>query len=900
MAILIIADSKMKPLGTPSDVTLDWAAGDSENDFELSASTDVPVQVGDYFWIDGTDIGGYISDRKVDVAGSDSTTVWSGVAWTGLLASKILQPDKGQDYLVASGSLSSVLQNLVNRAGLGGVFTVKAGEKNPTVTRYTFADPRYPDAYMAMTSLLKSCGMRLDITCSDNKVYLSGENVKTVTGTIDSDLVDFSAETNNRRVNHLIGLGKGDLKARTVTHWYADAKGNVSQKQTLTGVNEVVETYEYSNAELAELNDKTRDKLKEYQTDGKVEVTVDSGSGVNLMLGDIVTASDRNTGIAVSATVNKRVAKIDNGLLTVTYEVGDTSSGSTRSSGSTGSSSGSSSSGGTGTVYSAGYGISISNNIISAEVSKADLKNLKGETGAQGPTGPQGPRGATGPTGPQGPQGEKGETGAQGPTGPQGEKGDTGPQGPQGPKGDTGPQGDQGPQGEQGYTGYTGPQGPKGDPGETRPMLIASGVLAKTYETGNVSHNETPDLFKFSRDPEDGDNFLVMTGGGTVLTFASIQAVPSENDGNLMFSVISNTTLRGEQGIQGPKGDDMLTAIWSPSNEYNPGETGTDFVSRFSFNRTPKVGDTFLYISNEHTELTLAHVTALGEDSDHNDTVTFEVDRVMNLVGLTGPQGPQGDQGPQGEQGIQGETGPTGPQGQKGETGAQALVSTKVLPYSLRENTSSSTSVSDMAFNRPPSLGDWFIQFTNGGGTMTMCVVKTLDSSQIVYSVKKNLNIKGPQGDSGVLTVATSTSNGSVHPGNGLEVAADGTLSELILSGHHIYKGSWQASIGATNGYKSELTPTPTDSDPAQIGDLIVLPDKRVGVINYVGSSDTSYYGIGSYFNLTGPDTATQFLNAHPVGSIVQFTGQRNLGNEFGGQWQELPTLGAYTYERTK
>lgn len=573
---LILADNQMKPYACSADVTLDWASGSSENDFELSVyDTDSTPCIGEFFWLDGTDIGGYISDRKVEVDGQHSDITWSGVSWTGLLASKILSPNNGQDYLTLSGSVSGVLQQVVNLTGLGAVFTVKAGEKNPQV-KYTFQDPRYPDAYTAVTKLLKTCGLRLDITATGNKVIMSAANIRTITSALDSDRVDFTAKTNNRRVNHLIGLGKGDLKNRVTTHWYADAAGKVSQNQTLFGANEVVDTYDFSNAELDKLNTKTHDKLLDMQTDGKVEVTLAESADAKLMLGDVVTASDRNSGLQVTATVTKRIAKIKAGILTVTYEIGQEDANTTSSSGS---SSGGSSSGSTSRiVYTAGTGITIANNVISAEVSKADIANLRG------------------------PQGEKGDKGDQGDTGPQGEKGDPGQQGP-----------------------------------------------------------------------------------------------------------------RGE----------------------------------------------------------------------------------------TGPQGPRGETGPQGE--------------------------------------------------------------------------------------------KGDPGDAG--GVATDTVAGVVKPGNGLEVTEDGTLDCLLLAGHHIYRGSWQAPIGATNGYKSELTPQPTATDPAKVGDLIVLPDKRIGVINYVGTSDTSYYGIGSYYSLSASGA---FLDAHPVGCIAQFASQKDLTAEYGGEWEEMPSLGAYTYQRIR
>ena len=68
----------------------------------------------------------------------------------------------------------------------------------------------------------------------------------------DSDQMNFQISSNERPVNHLICLGKGDLSERMVRHLYMDARGNISETQTFFGVDEVTETYDYSNVESEE------------------------------------------------------------------------------------------------------------------------------------------------------------------------------------------------------------------------------------------------------------------------------------------------------------------------------------------------------------------------------------------------------------------------------------------------------------------------------------------------------------------------------------------------------------------------------------------------------------------------------------------------------------------------
>ena len=66
MADVILADGKLTPRAIVSQVTLDWACGTDENDFELTIDDpDAPeIERGWYFWLDGSDVGGRIIDRR--------------------------------------------------------------------------------------------------------------------------------------------------------------------------------------------------------------------------------------------------------------------------------------------------------------------------------------------------------------------------------------------------------------------------------------------------------------------------------------------------------------------------------------------------------------------------------------------------------------------------------------------------------------------------------------------------------------------------------------------------------------------------------------------------------------------------------------------------------------------
>lgn len=496
--------------------SLDLAFGEDENDYELVLPDDVAglVSAHDVWMIDGTEYGGVVDSIQSDVADGANVVTFSGRSLQGILSHKILQPDKGQDYLKVSGTVTQVLTQIISRCGLGELFT--AADNDLAVSGQF---DRYTDAYTGLRKLLASYSCALVFRCIDDTVVLDATPLDDTNGTLDSGIMDFTAKREYRRTNHLIGLGEGELKDRAVSHWYADENGNVSQKQTLTGLDEVADTYEYTNADETELSEKTKEELESRQEGtGTIDVTMRDGTDHNV--GDLLSAVDDVTGVSVRAAVTKKIVRITDGVLSVDYEVGQ----SIASSGGRSESSGGS--GGGGVSYTAGEGIRIESNTISADVTKADIERVEGivaeananasnaarlangvrfdidsasltigtvstgDPGSQasasltgsglqhklnltlprGATGPQGPQGDKGETGPTGPQGPKGETGSQGPKGETGNSGPIGPQGPQGEPGPTGPEGlpgPTGPQGPKGDTGPIGPQGPKGDKGDT-------------------------------------------------------------------------------------------------------------------------------------------------------------------------------------------------------------------------------------------------------------------------------------------------------------------------------------------------------------------------------------------------------------------------------------------------
>lgn len=320
MVELIITDSNHVDVRSASDYTLDCAWGKDENDFELVVSGASTIDAGAYIYIDGSECGGVVDAMEDQLTAGVSTLTYSGRTWHGMLANKILEPDKGKDYLTVSGSASSVIGSLISRVGLDGVFDAVDSPTAGAQTIKSYRFDRYTDCYTGLRKMCEASGLKLRLAYASGRVNIWAEPVAHYGDAIDSDLIDFDATRTWRKPNHLIGLGKGDLAARVVVHWYADAKGNVSQTQSLRGVDEITQVYDYSSAETAELNNKTKEKLQDLQSEGDVRVTVRDDANVVFDVGDTVTARDNLTGITVTASIVKKIVKVSGGVLSVDYE----------------------------------------------------------------------------------------------------------------------------------------------------------------------------------------------------------------------------------------------------------------------------------------------------------------------------------------------------------------------------------------------------------------------------------------------------------------------------------------------------------------------------------------------------------------------------------------------------
>lgn len=319
---LIYMNENKEDVGILTNYTFDLAYGTDENDFELTTSINNTLMKSGYIiYIENTEYGGIIDSIEVDTA--NEVLIYRGRTWHGILASKIIQPPNGEDYLILTGDLNEALQRLIDSTSLNELFIAKSENAGVSVSNYKVA--RYVPLYSAIKKLLKSKDCKLKITFVNGLVTLSSEAVIDYSKlqTIDNDMVNFDITAHYNPINHVICLGSGQLQDRTVLHLYSDVDGNFSQTtQSFFGIDEVMSVYEDVNAEDEEtLIDGGKQLINESRNQNALEVTFNA-INEQYDIGDIIEAQENITGLSVRECITKKIVKIENGLTNITYEVG--------------------------------------------------------------------------------------------------------------------------------------------------------------------------------------------------------------------------------------------------------------------------------------------------------------------------------------------------------------------------------------------------------------------------------------------------------------------------------------------------------------------------------------------------------------------------------------------------
>lgn len=216
------------------------------------------------------------------------------------------------------------------------------------------------------------------------------------------------------------------------------------------------------------------------------------------------------------------------------------------------------------------------------------------------------------------------------------------------------------------------------------------------------------------------------------------------------------------------------------------------------------------------------------------------------LVGnIKGPKGDKGATGPQGPAGARGAIGAAGPQGPKGETGA--------------------TGPQGPAGKQGPTgpVGPAGAQGPQG--------------------IQGPKGATGPQGPSGGSIADTRNANSAPSwymSGHAKSICAEfKTASAIGLSG---------------DTFAVLVTMTPWNDDSGGLPKQLAV----VGADMYWrrGTSDSAWGGWQHILDTADPNTT--WLMAHRVGEYVETDGFNP--NNIGGTWQQVPSIGPYTWIRVK
>lgn len=319
---VIVADASGKELRTLLFSSYDFEVGRTENSFQV----EIKRQEYEYIpksgriYIPGTEYGGLF--RELDTSTKNDTIMPGGLTWRGMMQKKIIVPPSGQDYATDSGELNAIIKARVE-AAFPGVFV---GSDMSTGVSVTYQYERYCTLEDGLTKLLKTAGYKLNIEYSqaEKAVVVSAVPIADYSGSIEfsSDMqVHYLMHMQGDGINHLICLGQGELKDRTVYHLYVDQNGNIGTTQYYFGADEVAEVYDYAGAELDDLIQSGRERLREVMNDNRFEITVNPS--IEIAVGDIVGGRDYLSGMTMTAPITGKIIRWANGFRTVEYRIED-------------------------------------------------------------------------------------------------------------------------------------------------------------------------------------------------------------------------------------------------------------------------------------------------------------------------------------------------------------------------------------------------------------------------------------------------------------------------------------------------------------------------------------------------------------------------------------------------
>ena len=318
----IACDTQKMELGLLLEsVSVDLDIGDT-NDAEIIAEKGY-LDYGMYLICPGTEYGVLLEEKDSWTSGVEET--WKGNTFRGFLKHFIVCPPEGQDYLKVNGDAHDILRQILDNA-FDGMFTIP---ELPSGITLNGNFDRYTDALTGFTKLLDEKGSRLNIEIKQGgsnepffvvlsavpKSNLSAEIEYSQDSQVAVHFTDYK-----RGINHLICLGKGELKDRQVVHLYVQEDGSIVQdKPYYTGLKERTAVYDYNNVEsVEELIKGGTERLKKLMNYQKMEMDVQD---LEAQIGDTIAGRDYDTGFYLQKPIVGKIVRVQDGEISVEYKV---------------------------------------------------------------------------------------------------------------------------------------------------------------------------------------------------------------------------------------------------------------------------------------------------------------------------------------------------------------------------------------------------------------------------------------------------------------------------------------------------------------------------------------------------------------------------------------------------
>lgn len=322
MVSIIVANANGEEVRDLLFKEYDFEVGDEENSYLVTCNSAEweTIEDGSRVYIPNTEYGGLFKRLEVDT--KKGTVACGGYTWRGMLQNKIIIPPTGQDYATDSGELNAVIGARVS-AAFPNLFE---GSTTPTGITVNYRYNRYVTLYDGLKAMLKSVGYKMQISYDQEtaKVIVEAVPIVDYSNQIEysSDMnADYTMNMEATGVNHLICLGQGELRDRTVVHLYVDANGNISQTQTFFGVDEIVSVYDYAGATRDDLIQSGTEQLAQEVNKNTFKIELESEKDV--AIGDVVGGRDYITGMRMTAPITTKVVTWRNGFETTEYKLSD-------------------------------------------------------------------------------------------------------------------------------------------------------------------------------------------------------------------------------------------------------------------------------------------------------------------------------------------------------------------------------------------------------------------------------------------------------------------------------------------------------------------------------------------------------------------------------------------------